>query len=162
VIPEQILMMPPFPCEILQAPREIVRVRVLIVDDEPLVRWALASALRARGFDTATASCAAEALAEACTGRPPAIVLIDLELYGTDSRALAEQIRATAPGCRIVALSTSGLEAPAAAPWSGVTLIRKPFDLPDVIRLVERELAVAAAPAPTRPRAGDASGGPTE
>jgi DNA-binding NtrC family response regulator len=130
--------------------REIVRIdcaetrgRVLIVDDEPLVRWALATAVRTAGFEAVTASCGADALLLAESRPAPAAILIDLELYNTDCIALVEQIRAAAPGCRILVLTTSGPDgAPRAASfWAGVPLIRKPFDLADVVRLVEREVA---------------------
>jgi len=130
--------------------REIVRIacaetrgRVLIVDDEALVRWALATALRAAGFLAVTASCGADALLLAQDRPAPDAVLIDLELYNTDCIELVEQIRAAAPGCRVLVLTTSGPEvAPrAASPWASVPLIRKPFDLTEVVRLVESAVA---------------------
>ncbi len=117
------------------------RARVLIVDDEPLVRWSLASALRVAGFDSVTASCGAESVALACTRPAPAVVLIDLELYDTDARVLVDRIREVAPACRVLALTTSGSEVAARPAWLAVSLIRKPFDLADVVRLVEREVA---------------------
>jgi DNA-binding NtrC family response regulator len=117
-----------------------VRARVLIVDDEPLVRWSLATALGVAGFEPVTASCGAEALALARTPPAPAVVLIDLGLYDTDAFVLVDRIRAVAPACRMLALTTSGSEVAADPAWPAVTLIRKPFDLGDVVRLVEREI----------------------
>jgi DNA-binding NtrC family response regulator len=117
------------------------RARVLIVDDEPLVRWSLASALLVAGFDPVTASCGAEAAALACARPAPEVILVDLELYDTDARVLVDQIRAVAPACRVLALTTSGAEVAVRPPWLAVTFIRKPFDLADVVRLVEREVA---------------------
>jgi hypothetical protein len=43
--------------------------------------------------------------------------------------------------CRVLALTTSGPEVTVGPPWLAITLIRKPFDLADVVRLVEREFA---------------------
>ena len=126
--------------------REIVRIdcaetrgRVLIVDDEALVRWALATALRAAGFAAVTASCGADAVLLAEHRPAPDAVLIDLELYNTDCIVLVEQILAAAPGCRVLVLTTSGPEVKprAAASWASFPLIRKPFDLTEVVRLVE-------------------------
>lgn len=126
--------------------REIVRIdcaetrgRVLIVDDEALVRWALATALRTAGFAVVTASCGADAVIMAEHRPAPDAVLIDLELYNTDCIVLVEQIRAAAPNCRVLVLTTSGPElAPrGSSSWAGVPLIRKPFDLAEVVGLVE-------------------------
>ncbi len=117
-----------------------IRARVLVVDDEPLVRWSLASALRVAGFDPVTASCGAEAVALACARPAPAVVLIDLELYDTDALVLVDRIREVAPTCRVLALTTSGSEVAARPAWPAVTLIRKPFDLAEVVRLVERAI----------------------
>ena len=135
-------MMMPLPrCEKVHVARAEFRTRVLIVDDEPLVRWSLSAGLRVAGFDPVTASCGTEALALAC-GRPaPAVVLIDAELYDTDSLVLIDQVRAAAPGCRILALTTAGSETAVRPRWSGITFVRKPFDLADVVRLVEKEVA---------------------
>jgi len=116
---------------------------VLIVDDEALVRWALAAALRAAGFAAVTASCGADALLLAEHRPAPDAVLIDLELYNTDCIVFVEQIQAAAPGCRVLVLTTSGPEVipRAAAAWAGFPLIRKPFDLTEVVRLVESAIA---------------------
>ena len=121
------------------------RGRVLIVDDEALVRWALAAALRAAGFTAVTASCGTDAVLLASDRPAPDAVLIDLELYNTDCIALVEQIRAAAPRCRVLVLTTAGPEAAprADSSWAGVPLIRKPFDLAEVVRLVESAVAAA-------------------
>jgi DNA-binding NtrC family response regulator len=134
-------MMPLTASGTIHVASEKTRARVLIVDDEPLVQWALASALRVAGFDPITASGAAEALAIARGLPAPAVVLIDVELYGTDARLLVEHVMSAAPGCRILALTTAGPETAARPRWSGITVVRKPFDLDDVVRLVEREAA---------------------
>ena len=134
-------MMPSSTCGIVHDAPAKSRGRVLIVDDEPLVRWSLAAALRAAGFDPVTASGGPEATALACSRPAPAVALVDMELYDTDCLVLIEQIRAHAPACRILALTTSGPERPSRPSWAAMRLIRKPFDLTDVVGLVEREIA---------------------
>ena len=134
-------MMPSSTCGIIHLAPAKSRGRVLIVDDEPLVRWSLAAALLAAGFDPVTTSSGAEARVFAY-GRPaPAVVLIDAQLYDTDALVLIDQVMAGAPGCRILALTTAGPDAAVRPPWSGITLVRKPFDLADVVRLVESSVA---------------------
>ena len=136
------MTMPLTRCEKVPVARAEFRTRVLIVDDEPLVRWSLAAGLRVAGFDAVTAACGAEAVALAY-GRPaPAVVLIDAQLYDTDAIVLIDRLIAAAPGCRILALTTAGPDAAVRPCWAGITLVRKPFDLADVVRLVERAVAI--------------------
>ena len=133
-------MMPSSTCGIVHIGSAKSRGRVLIVDDEPLVRWSLASALRTAGFDPVAASCGPEAVALARLRPAPAAVLVDLDLYDTDALVLVEHIHAVAPACAILGLTTAGHEAAVRASWEAVPLIRKPFDLAAVVRLVEREI----------------------
>ena len=114
--------------------------RVLIIDDELLVRWSLSNGLRLAGFDTVTASSSAEALTLARQAPSPDIVLLDSRLYDSDPAVLLEDLRVAAPGCRFVILTTSGHEAQV-PPWYGITVIMKPFDLTEVVRLVRAAVA---------------------
>lgn len=113
--------------------------RVLVVDDEPLVRWALAVGLAGAGFDTVAAATAAEARQLAAQWPRPDVVLLDLHL--TDWSVLFVDLRAIAPGARLLALGTRGsvfdsLDA-------SLEVIAKPFDLADVVERVRR---VAGSP----------------
>ena len=119
------------------------RVRVLIIDDEPLVRWSLSTGLRLAGYDTLTASCSAEALTLARQAPHPDVVLLDSRLYDSDPALLLEDLRLEAPRCRFVILTTSGHETPI-PPWDDATVITKPFDLTEVVQLIGA--AVASPP----------------
>jgi DNA-binding NarL/FixJ family response regulator len=83
---------------------------VLVVDDHPLTREALASLLRGHGFEVAgVASDGAEAIAAA--GRlHPDIVLLDLAMPGLDGLTALPHLREAAPGCEVVVLTASGTE----------------------------------------------------
>ena len=111
--------------------------RVLVVDDEPLVRWSLASSLAAAGHDVATAATASEALALASTLPHPDVVLIDLRPEDTIGPALFEQIRRVEPCCRFFVLTTARRRL-APAMWQGIQVIEKPFDVAAVVSLVEK------------------------
>ena len=128
-------MMPSPPCEKVLTTRAKIPARVLIVDDEPLVRWSLSSGLRSAGFDAVTASSGAEALTLARQPRRPDVVLLDLQLYDADPRALIEEMRLMAPRCRFILLTTAGQEMPVPG-RQNVVIVEKPFDLADVVRLV--------------------------
>ena len=66
--------------------------RVLVVDDEPPIRRALAINLRARGYEVGTAGDGAEALAAAAE-QPPDVLVLDLGLPDMDGVAVIESLR---------------------------------------------------------------------
>src|SRR5437868_3609350 len=84
--------------------------RILIVNDHPLTREALASLLGAHGLDViGCASDGAEAIAEA--GRlQPDLVLLDLSMPGLDGLTALPRLREAAPECEVVVLTASGTE----------------------------------------------------
>jgi two-component system, NarL family, nitrate/nitrite response regulator NarL len=84
--------------------------RVIIVDDHPLTREALASLLGAHGFDVCgTASDGQEAVQEA--GRlQPDLVLLDLSMPGIDGLSALPGILNASPGSEVVVLTASGTE----------------------------------------------------
>jgi DNA-binding NarL/FixJ family response regulator len=85
-------------------------VRVLVVDDHPLTREALASLLRAHGFEVAgLAADGEEAIARAAELHPD-VVLLDLSMPGLDGLGALPRLRAAAPGCEVVVLTASGTE----------------------------------------------------
>jgi DNA-binding NarL/FixJ family response regulator len=87
-----------------------VATRVLIVDDHPLTREALASLLRAHGFDVpGVAADGAEAITEASRLQPD-LVLLDLSMPGMDGLSALPRLREAAPECEVVVLTASGTE----------------------------------------------------
>lgn len=84
--------------------------RILLVDDHPLTRDALASLLAQGGFDVVgEAADGAEALALAQRLQPD-LVLLDLSMPGIDGLSALPLLRAAAPGCEVVVLTASGTE----------------------------------------------------
>ena len=81
--------------------------RILIVDDHPLTRDALAGLLGANGFDVVgEASGGEEAIALARDLRPD-LVLLDLSMPDMDGLAALPQIRDAAPEAEVVVLTAS-------------------------------------------------------
>ena len=136
-------MMPPATCGKVRIARANSRGRVLVVDDEALVCWALATGLREAGFSTETASCAADAVHLARISPQPDAVLLDSRMHDCDPTVLLRQLRAAAPDCRFLLMTTERHEAPP-APYD-VLIVRKPFDLTDVVRQVAAEVVRAQA-----------------
>ncbi len=85
-------------------------VRILLVDDHPLTREALASLLAQHGFTVVgEAADGAEAL-ERAGELAPDLVLLDLSMPGMDGLEALPGIREAAPNCEVVVLTASGTE----------------------------------------------------
>ncbi len=84
--------------------------RILLVDDHPLTRDALAALLAQHGFDVVgQAADGAEALVLAQQLQPD-LVLLDLSMPGLDGLTALPRIRSAAPACEVVVLTASGTE----------------------------------------------------
>ena len=84
-----------------------VRIRVCIVDDDPFVTTSLATILAAEP-DVAVAGegCDGEAAVALFERERPDVLLMDIQMPGTDGLAAAERILAAHPEARIVFLTT--------------------------------------------------------
>jgi DNA-binding NarL/FixJ family response regulator len=84
--------------------------RILVVDDHPLTREALASLLEQHGFEVVgQASDGEEAIALAGSEQPD-LVLLDLTMPGMDGLTALPLIRNAAPLTAVVVLTASGTE----------------------------------------------------
>jgi DNA-binding NarL/FixJ family response regulator len=84
--------------------------RVLIVDDHPLTRSALAALLSQHGFEVAGEAADGSEAVEAAVRLQPDIVLLDLSMPGLDGLGALPRLRAAAPDCEVVVLTASGTE----------------------------------------------------
>ena len=85
--------------------------RILIVDDHPLTRDALAGLLSQNGFDVVgQAGSGEEAIAQAAELRPD-LVLLDLSMPEMSGLEALPQVRHAAPGAEVVVLTASEDEA---------------------------------------------------
>jgi DNA-binding NtrC family response regulator len=135
------------PRDFSETARKFPPVHILVVDDERLVRWAIAETLSDKGYevmeagDAASARCAMQA-ADAL----PDLVLLDLRLPDSDDLGLALQIRTHAPNTPIVLMTAYGTpDILARAAELGIATVIKPFDMTDLATIVDRSLAPHAA-----------------
>jgi DNA-binding NarL/FixJ family response regulator len=93
--------------ELAAAPQPLARVTVLIVDDHPVVREGLRGMLAAEPALSIVGEAASgdEAVAMARMHRPD-VVLMDLRMPGGDGVQATSGILSTAPGTRVVVLTT--------------------------------------------------------
>src|SRR5438309_11253857 len=87
-----------------------VAVRLLIVDDHPLTRDALAALMQQHGFEVAgQASDGAEAI-ELARALSPHVILLDLSMPGLDGLEALPRLREAAPECEVVVLTADGTD----------------------------------------------------
>jgi DNA-binding NarL/FixJ family response regulator len=85
-------------------------VRILIVDDHPITRDALAALLGQHGFDVVGQAGDGEAAIGLARSLDPQLVLLDLSMPGISGLEALPRIREAAPGCEVVVLTASGTE----------------------------------------------------
>lgn len=84
--------------------------RILVVDDHPLTRDALAALLEQHGFRVVGQAADGEEAVERARELHPDLVLLDLSMPGVDGLEALPRLRAAAPGCEVVVLTASGTE----------------------------------------------------
>ena len=84
--------------------------RLLVVDDVPLFRAGLASALRDAGFEVVAEAGSAEAAVTAAEECQPDLVLLDILMPGISGLEVVEKIGAVAPSASVVLLTASESE----------------------------------------------------
>jgi two-component system response regulator HydG len=115
--------------------------RVLVVDDDPGVRYTLREILEAEGLAVDEAASGEEALAR-FEAAPAPLVLTDLRMPGMDGIALLRALAARAPAPRVVLLTAHGSERQAveAMKAGAHDYFRKPFDVEELLAVVRRAL----------------------
>jgi DNA-binding NarL/FixJ family response regulator len=84
--------------------------RILIVDDHPVTREALAALLQQSGFAVVGQAADGEAAIERATELAPDLILLDLSLPGMNGLHALPRLRAAAPAADVVVLTASGTE----------------------------------------------------
>ena len=115
-----------------KAPDDGVTARILIVEDDVLIRAAAAQYLRGAGFEVLEAVSVEQALELLQTG-PVQAVFADVKLPGTQSGLdLMRIVQADFPKVKV--LLTSGVVKVDEVTTEGITLLRKPYFLFEVER----------------------------
>jgi DNA-binding NtrC family response regulator len=115
--------------------------RVLVVDDEPLIRWSITETLGAGGHDVTEAPDAASALRALADGPDPDLVLLDFRLPDSNDLGLLAEIRRVAPSTPVIMMTAFGTPdvAAGALKLGASRVLNKPFnmhDLEDLVRSV--------------------------
>ncbi|MBY0493401.1 MAG: sigma-54 dependent transcriptional regulator [Cyanobacteria bacterium] len=113
---------------------------VLVVDDEPLIRWSLVNRLKEDGYRTLEAGTGADAVAQHREGVD--LVLLDFALPDSNGLSVLKQIKEADPDTLVIMLTAhTGVETAVEAMKGGAYhYANKPFDLDEVMLLVEKAL----------------------
>jgi len=115
--------------------------RILVVDDEYLIRWSLQQNLLEHGYDVLLAASAEEGLALMERAEPD-LVLLDIQLPGMSGMELLPGIKERRPDCAVIMVTaTSDLSVAVRAMKDGAfDYIPKPFNLEEVRLVVDKAL----------------------
>jgi DNA-binding NtrC family response regulator len=114
---------------------------VLVVDDEPLIRWALTEALSAAGYPTLQAATGAETRTSLAETRTRAlVVMLDLRLADVHDLSLVRDVRRLRPDAPLIVMSAHGTaeDAEQVLEAGAIDFLTKPFDMIDAVGAVDR------------------------
>ncbi len=100
----------PFNLRDAAADKRFVAPRILIVDDHPLTRDALATLLGQNGFEVIGQAGDGNEAIESTRELQPDLVLLDLSMPELDGLEALPRLREAAHGCEVVVLTASGTE----------------------------------------------------
>ena len=111
---------------------------VLVVDDEPLIRWSVCETLSELGYDVEQAADAGTALRTVTNAALPFdVVVLDLRLPDMNDLSLLGTLRQLLPGATLILMTAFGTaEIVNDAQALGATVLSKPFELEELSRLV--------------------------
>jgi two-component system response regulator AtoC len=113
---------------------------VLVVDDEPLIRWSLVNRLKEEGYRTLEAGTAGEGVALHRDGVD--LVLLDYALPDANGLTVLKQIKDADPDTLVIMLTANTEVGTAVDAMKGGAFhyANKPFDLDEVMVVVEKAL----------------------
>ncbi len=119
--------------------RSFRSMRILVVDDNPLIRWSLDRSLAARGHTVTSAACGNEALSLLRSTRYD-LILTDVKLPGPDGFMVADSARERFPDIPVIMFSAHGTDniRHEAGRRRINHFLDKPISVDDVVELVER------------------------
>ena len=115
-----------------------MKLSVLVVDDELLIRKSLAKVLRARGYNVELASTGADGLDKVAQIRPQ-VMILDMRLPDTDGLSVLRRVRQVDPLLQIIVITAYGdvQSAVDAMKLGACDFLRKPYEMEDIVLATE-------------------------
>jgi len=129
----------PYKIQIMALPLEYEMHKVWIVDDDSSIRWVLARALRADGFDVSDFEDAESAM-KALEKDTPDVLMTDIRMPGISGLELAKHVHKKHSNIPVIVMTAhTDLDSALASYESGAfEYLPKPFDLDEAVRLAHR------------------------
>ena len=112
--------------------------RILLVEDEPLVRLVVRELLVANGYDVDEADNGEDGVRKYLAGAYD-LMVVDYHMPTLNGPEVLSRIRAEAPHCKAILLSGSASESVSASP--DTEFLAKPFENAELLDMVKRSLA---------------------
>jgi DNA-binding NtrC family response regulator len=121
-------------------------VRVLVVDDEALIRWSVSETLIDRGYEVVETGDGRSARAAAADAADFSVVLLDYRLPDSDNLSLLASLRSSLPDAQIILMTAFGSPdvVRGALELGAYRVVSKPFEMDAIADLVAQ--ASAAGP----------------
>lgn len=117
--------------------------KILIIDDEHLIRWALEQHLVKQGYRVATAASAEKGL-ELIIEDPPDLILLDNCLPAMTGMQLLEKLFVLKPGLKVIMITAYDMAETSvkAIKLGAYDYIGKPFDLDELVEIIKKALDI--------------------
>jgi two-component system nitrogen regulation response regulator GlnG len=133
--------------------------RILIIDDEEAVCWALQRTLTGEGYQVTVAASAEEGL-DLARRQQPDVIVLDVRLPGMDGLTALSRLRAASADAPVIVVTAFGNLSTAVRAVEGGAFdyLAKPFDLDQALEAVARALQRRATQEPAPPPHESAAG----
>lgn len=123
----------------------MVRIKVLLVDDEMELLQALSQRLELRGFEVAVAHSGEKALA-ILEGAEPDLMVLDLKMPGIDGLGVLRSTRQICPRIQVIILTGHGSEKDreTAMRLGAFDYLQKPVDIGELVSVLRRAVGLEA------------------
>lgn len=117
--------------------------KILVVDDEKNMRWALERTLKAQGYEVYQAEDGIKGLQLALELKPD-LMILDLKMPGMDGLSVLAELKGKAPEIMVVMITAHGTTSSAveAMKLGAYDYINKPFDIDELKLVVAKALEV--------------------
>jgi two-component system, NtrC family, response regulator AtoC len=115
-----------------------MKISVVVVDDELLIRKSLGKVLRAKGYAVEVASSGAEGLEKVSEVRPQ-VMILDMRLPDTDGLSVLRRVREIDPLLQVIVITAFGdvQSAVDAMKLGACDFLRKPYEMEDIVLAVQ-------------------------
>ena len=124
-----------------QRERKMKKAKILVVDDEELIRWSLDQSLSEEGYEVIKAESGEEAI-EKVKDESPDLVFLDLQLPGITGMEALQKIKEINPNTTVIIITALGVVEMVvkAMKLGAYNYISKPFNLDELSIMVEKAL----------------------